>query len=999
MVDIGSLVVVPTEQALDIAWVLIAAALVMFMQAGFSSLESGMVRSKNSINVAGKNFADFCLTTGVFWVFGFAVMFGASVGGLFGSSGFFFSDSAPFLMAFFFFQIGFAGTSTTIMSGAVAERMRFSSYLIAALVFSAAIYPVFGHWAWGSLAGGEPGWLEELGFIDFAGSTVVHSVGGWMALAMVLILGPRIGRFGKDSVPIHGHDLPLVTLGVFILWFGWIGFNGGSTLGLTPDVPSIIVNTVLAGAFGGLTALALTWWRDQRVDVPTIMNGSLAGLVGITASANIVSTIDAVAIGTIAGVVMYGVTLLLERLEVDDVVGAVPVHLAAGIWGTLAVAVFGATEAWGGGSRLSQIGVQAVGIFFAFLWAFGIGYIVMWLINRRFPLRIDPEGELIGLNVAEHGASTEILDLLTDMDAQRASNDFSEPVRVEPHTEVGQIAGQYNRVIDDINERTAALQLLQRTAIAANEAETIEQALQIALAEVCAATRWPIGHVYLVDDDDANLLIPTNIWQAEHPERYVAFREETSSTPFRAGDGLPGLVLARRQPVWFDVSLDDPDFPRTGVAREAGLLTGLAFPVMAGTEVVAVLEFFSDLDQEPDPDLLAVTASVGTQLGRAVERRSSEQQRFQTVVDNMPAMVLLRDLEGRFILVNRGYEEAYGVTNDEVRGRTLFEIEPIAPVYAEINVAQDQRVIEEKRTIEQELTVRIGGKDRVFASVKFPIDDHAGNIVAVGGVELDITERKEHEAELAELVRTVEQARDQAMAATQTKSQFLASASHELRTPLNAIMGFTSLVKRHTAGALDERDAENIDKILVSAENLLALINDLLDLSRIEAGRQEVDPIEFDVYPVVAECVATIEPLIGPDVELVTEGDRGLSLYTDRDKLRQILINLLSNAVKFTDQGTVTASMEARGSSIVLKVIDTGIGIPPEAIERVFDEFQQQATEGRDVQRGTGLGLTISRRLARLLGGDITVTSVVGAGSTFTVSIPARYQPSQASAA
>ena len=366
----------PTDQALDIAWVLIAAALVMFMQAGFSSLESGMVRSKNSINVAGKNFADFSLTTGVFWVFGFALMFGTSVGGLFGSSGFFFSESAPFLMAFFFFQIGFAGTSTTIMSGAVAERMRFSSYIIAALVFSAAIYPVFGHWAWGSLAGGEPGWLEDLGFIDFAGSTVVHSVGGWMALAMVLILGPRIGRFGKDAVPIHGHDIPLVTLGVFILWFGWFGFNGGSTLGLTPDVPAIIVNTMLAGAFGGLTALGLTGWRDERVDVPTIMNGSLAGLVGITASANIVSTIDAVAIGAIAGVVMYGVTQLLERLEIDDVVGAVPVHLAAGIWGTLAVALFGATEAWGGGSRLSQLWVQGIGIFFAFVWAFGIGYVV-----------------------------------------------------------------------------------------------------------------------------------------------------------------------------------------------------------------------------------------------------------------------------------------------------------------------------------------------------------------------------------------------------------------------------------------------------------------------------------------------------------------------------------------------------------------------------------------------------------------------------------------------
>jgi ammonium transporter len=991
---------VPTEQALDIAWILIAAALVMFMQAGFSSLESGMVRSKNSINVAGKTFADFCLTTGVFWVFGFAVMFGASVAGLFGSSGFLFSDRAPFLMAFFFFQIGFAGTSTTIMSGAVAERMRFSSYLIAALVFSAAIYPVFGHWAWGSLAGGDPGWLEELGFIDFAGSTVVHSVGGWMALAMVLILGPRIGRFGKDAVQIHGHDLPLVTLGVFILWFGWIGFNGGSTLGLTPDVPAIIVNTVLAGAFGGLAALGLTWWRDQRVDVPTIMNGSLAGLVGITASANIVSTMGAVAIGAIAGVVMYGVTLLLARLEVDDVVGAVPVHLAAGIWGTLAVAVFGATEAWGGGSRLSQLWIQGVGIFFAFIWAFGIGYIIMWLINRRFPLRIDPEGELIGLNVAEHGASTEILDLLTDMDAQRASNDFSEPVRVEPHTEIGQIAGQYNRVIHDINQQTAALRLMQRTATAANEAETIEEALKISLEEVSAAIGWPLGHVYLVDEDDSNLLVPTDIWQSEDPERYAAFLRETSTTTFRAGDGLPGQVLARRQPAWLAVFADARD-PRTQAARKAGLRAGVAFPVMAGTEVAAVLELFSDLDQEPDSDWLNVMASVGTQLGRAVERLRSEQQRFQTVVDNMPAMVMLRDLEGRFILINRQYEEVYGVSNDDVRGRTFLEVDAMSPIdmLAEETVAHDQQVIENNQTIEQELAIRIGSKDHVFAAVKFPINDHAGKIVAVGGVELDITDLKQHEAELAELVRTVEMARDQAMTATAAKSQFLASASHELRTPLNAIMGFTRLVQRHTAGALDDRDTENIDKILVSAENLLALINDLLDLSRIEAGRQDVDPSEFDVEPLVAECLDTVEPLVGTNVELVMQVGGGLSMYTDHDKVRQILINLLSNAVKFTDNGNVTTAVELRGNDVVFEVIDTGIGIPQEALERVFDEFQQQPTAGRDVQRGTGLGLTISRQLARLLGGDVTVASVVGGGSTFTISLPARYEPPQVSAA
>ena len=276
-----------TAEALDIAWILVAAALVMFMQAGFSSLESGSVRTKNSINVAAKNFADFCLTAAVFWAFGYALMFGDTVGGWFGSSNFFFPETAgAFLLAFFIFQIGFAGTATTIMSGAVAERMKFSGYLIMALVMSALIYPVYGHWAWGSLAGGAPGWLEVRGFIDFAGSTVVHSVGGWMALAGAIIIGPRLGRFGKDSVPIHGHDVPIVTLGVFILWLGWFGFNGGSTLALTSEVPVIIVNTTISGACGGVVAMAMSWRGGGHVDVTTTMNGALAGLVGVTASAN-----------------------------------------------------------------------------------------------------------------------------------------------------------------------------------------------------------------------------------------------------------------------------------------------------------------------------------------------------------------------------------------------------------------------------------------------------------------------------------------------------------------------------------------------------------------------------------------------------------------------------------------------------------------------------------------------------------------------------------------
>ncbi|MEE8308660.1 MAG: ammonium transporter, partial [Gammaproteobacteria bacterium] len=442
------------SQSLDIAWILICAALVMLMQAGFSCLESGLVRSKNSINVAAKNFADFCLSSAIFWLFGFGLMFGVTANGLLGTSGFLFDDTTnPWLMAFFIFQLGFCGTATTIVSGAVAERMRFGGYLLVATIISGVVYPVIGHWVWGSAAGIKPGgWLEQMGFIDFAGSTVVHSVGGWISLAAILIIGPRIGRFGSKRTAIHGHDLPVVTLGVFLLWFGWFGFNGGSTLGLTPEVPSIIVNTTISGAFGGVVAMALSWRFDDHPDVTVIMNGSLAGLVGITASAHIMTPLSAVIIGSIAAVVMYVVTLLLERFEIDDVVGAVPVHLSAGIWGTLAVALFADPEKWGTGlGRWDQFVVQLFGVGATFVWAFGVGFILLWLINRWVPLRIDPRGEHTGLNVAEHGASTEILDLLTEMDTQRRANDYSQPVNVEPHTEIGQIARQYNRVLADIN--------------------------------------------------------------------------------------------------------------------------------------------------------------------------------------------------------------------------------------------------------------------------------------------------------------------------------------------------------------------------------------------------------------------------------------------------------------------------------------------------------------------------------------------------------------------
>ncbi|MBI1248170.1 ammonium transporter [bacterium] len=439
---------------LDIAWLLICAALVMLMQGGFCLLESGLVRAKNSFNVALKNLIDFCISASVFWLFGFGLMFGASYAGLVGTDLFCPGEnSSPWLMAFFLFQLVFCGTATTIISGAVAERIRFRGYVIIALMTSGIIYPIFGHWAWGGALYGEPtGWLAQQGFIDFAGSTVVHSVGGWVALAAILVIGPRLGRFDKDQPHIHGHNLTLATFGVMILWFGWFGFNGGSTLGMTDDVPKIIVNTNLAAAFGGLACLAISWAIYRRPDVGQTMNGVVAGLVGITASCHIVAPWAAVLIGVGSGLICSLFTYLLERAKVDDVIGAFPAHACAGMFGTLSLAFLADPAHFGEGmTAWSQFLVQLKGVSSCAALSFGGGFAVIYLTNLVMPFRTSEEHERIGLNVAEHGASTELIDLLENMSRHREKADFSVQVHVEPHTEVGQIAAEYNRVLKRVN--------------------------------------------------------------------------------------------------------------------------------------------------------------------------------------------------------------------------------------------------------------------------------------------------------------------------------------------------------------------------------------------------------------------------------------------------------------------------------------------------------------------------------------------------------------------
>ena len=397
------------QQSLDVLWIIICSGLVFLMQAGFLCLESGLTRRKNSINVAIKNLADFCLTTVVFWVVGFGLMFGATRDGWFGTSEFVldFSLQSPFFSVFFLFQVMFCGAAVTIMSGAIAERMKFSSYLIITVAVSALIYPGFGHWAWAGLNVGETnGWLNSMGFVDFAGSTVVHSVGGWMSLAVLLIIGPRRGRFAADGTPqkIHPSNLPLATLGTVFLFIGWLGFNGGSTLALNDQVANVLVNTVVAGSVGAVSAGLLGYAIQNRLNVTQFMNGCLGGLVAVTANAFAVTTPVAALIGLVGGMIVIGVEELLEHYRIDDAVGAIPVHLGAGIWGTLAVGLYGDLDILGTGlTRIEQVGIQLLGVVVCGLWVFGIGYILMKAVNRVYPLRVSAEHEDIGLNLAEHG--------------------------------------------------------------------------------------------------------------------------------------------------------------------------------------------------------------------------------------------------------------------------------------------------------------------------------------------------------------------------------------------------------------------------------------------------------------------------------------------------------------------------------------------------------------------------------------------------------------------
>ncbi len=797
------------QQSADVAWVLVCGALVFLMQTGFVCLEAGFTRSKNSINVAIKNATDFAISGVLFWAFGFALMFGASASGWMGTSGFFARAGSedPSRAAFFLFQLMFCATSTTIVSGAVAERMRFTGYLAVAAFLSGVVYTLFGHWAWA-----EGGWLRNLGFVDFAGSTVVHSVGGWVSLALVLILGPREGRFSSASGrAFQGHNIPLSVVGALLLWMGWFGFNGGSTFAFNAQVPGIMINTTLAGTAGMVAALAGAWVILRRADVSAALNGALAGLVSVTASCHAVGSAESILIGATGGLIMVVGTQFLERRMIDDVVGAIPVHGLCGVWGTLCVALFGEPERLKTGLGFaSQLGVQLLGVGVCAAWTFGLCSVFFRLLNRRFPLRVDPEAERLGLNVAEHGASTEIHDLLSVMDRQARSHDMYLRVPVQPFTEVGQIAELYNRVLDT---------------------------LQRVLAQSDAVVR----------------------------------------------SAMDGIVT---------------------FARDSGVIT------TANPSAERMFRF--------EPGHL-----VGQPLSALVGRSGADELEEMLAA---PEGGMVRELEAR-----------------RQDGSRL----PVEMVVTRADVAEGRVYV---------ATIR------------------------------DISERKRYEEELREALRA-------ARGASRAKSEFLASMSHELRTPLNSVIGFSNVLLRNKAQTLAPQDLTYLQRIQDNGKHLLALINSILDLSKVEAGRMELHlgPVALDVL--ARETTAQLEGrVVEKGVRLLTELPPEVApIQADAEKLKQVLINLVGNAIKFTEAGSVTVRVRADAATkrpTRLEVSDTGIGIPEAMRERIFEAFQQVDTGASRKYEGTGLGLTISQALCKLMGYRIEVESEVGKGSTFSVVFP-----------
>ncbi len=1064
--------------------------------------------------------------------------------GWFGTSQFLFDGGSNTQMwTFFLFQLTFCGTATTIISGAVAERMRFSGYLLVSLLISSVIYPIMGHWIWkGNAESVTSGWLNHLGFLDFAGATVVHSTAGWVALAAVLVIGPRLGRFETGASSIHGHNIPLSALGLFLIFVGWMGFNGGSMLQATPSIPLVLVNTVLASAAGGLAALGYAWWLFGRPDVGSVINGILAGLVAITASAPYMTPTTSLLVGAGGGILCIVAARILEHWRIDDVIGAFPVHGCAGVWGTLAVALFGNPELWGTEhDRLTQFGIQLTGSIACFAWAFGLSLIALKVLNHLLPLRVTKQEEHMGLNMAEHGASTAHLDLLGQMESHQTQGDFTNLVDIEPHTEVGQIANEYNKVLVRVNtevqqrenaikslqenrdetrliidhaldgiigidtkgivttwnpqateifgwakdqiighsltntiiplqnrkaheeglkrftatqkgtivnqrlkltalhldghefpieltiipifqessysfysfvrdltepqrieaalhQETALMQLIQQVAIAANEAESVDEAFQSSLDRICTFTKWPVAHVYFRNDELTSQLLPSLLWHLDDVDEFQTFKSLTEQTVFSSGVGLPGRVLAQGRAAWIPDITQDLNFPRARMAGELGIRGGFAFPVLIGSTVMGVLEFFSRAIESPNARLLEVMEIIGTQLGRVLERKRGElareesDARIRGIVETAADAIITINETGIIQSYNSAAEDVFGYSAQEAIGQNVSFLMP-SPHQEEHDGYLQRYLDGHSSTIFGKSRELIGKrKDGTSFPMELAVSEtKVSSRRTFTGIVRDISDRKQHEQELQE-------AKEHAEAAAIAKSQFLATMSHEIRTPMNGVIGMTGLLLETALSPQQQQFAETVRS---SGETLLKIINDILDFSKIEAGKLEFEMISFDLRTTLEESLELLAEAAGKkNLELVglVNANVSTALQGDPGRLRQIFMNLTGNAIKFTAQGEIIvkiSSVEETPDSVTIRVDihDTGEGIPADILPKLFRPFSQADSSTTRRHGGTGLGLAICKQLVQQMNGEIGVENRVEGGSTFWFTARFEKQP------
>ena len=437
---------------LDLLWILVCSFLVFMMQLGFSLVETGIVRTKNTINVAMKNLIDTVFSIIFFWLFGFGLMFGLDSYGLIGIDNFLINGKDLQLNGFFFFQAMFAATAITIVSGAVAERIKFNGYIVVAIIVSAIIYPIFGHWAWS-----ENGWLKTLGFIDFAGSTVVHSLGGWIGLAGAIVLGPRLGKFRKGKITYFApSNHNFVVFGVFILFFAWFGFNAGSLLTFKANVTSILLNTLLAGVFGGLSAWIITLFSKEKVGVEIFSFGIVAGLVGITAGCYEFTTTQSAFVGFLSSFIMhYADIVLTKKFKIDDPLSVVAIHGFVGAWGTIAVGIFANLPE--NFTRFELICVQTLGVIVAFIFSFGFGLLLFLFLQKINLLRVRKKHEVLGLNRSEHNAKLPWVDTIQSIIQIMKTGNVDKKIYEERDTEIGIVSKFFNYLLNMLKEKNNEL--------------------------------------------------------------------------------------------------------------------------------------------------------------------------------------------------------------------------------------------------------------------------------------------------------------------------------------------------------------------------------------------------------------------------------------------------------------------------------------------------------------------------------------------------------------